>query len=128
MVSAFWGHPLLQDDLARWMGTRTIGTASSRIQLMERRGFQVLYRIGSLVELETRLKQDVPCILFVRTGELPYWQVDTPHAVVLAGLENEQAYLFYPAKETAPVAVLVGDLMLAWSYSEYIYAVLQPSQ
>ena len=36
-----------------------------------------------MAELEAWLAQTVPCILFLRTGELPYWQLDTPHAVVL---------------------------------------------
>ena len=114
MIAAYWHQPLLQADIARWLGTSAIGTASSRIQRMEGRGFQVIYRIGSLKELQTWLDQDVPCILFLRTGELPYWNLDTPHAVVLAGLEAERAYLFDPAQETAPIPVAVGDLLLAW--------------
>ncbi len=61
----------------------------------------------------------MPCILFLRTGELPYWQLDTPHAVVLAGLEADQAHIFDPAIEEAPVSVSQGDLLLAWSHSEY---------
>lgn len=63
----------------------------------------------------------------MRTGELPYWEVDTPHAVIVAGIEGEQAYLFDPAIDTAPVTVNVGDLMLAWSYFDYTYAVLRPA-
>ena len=127
MVAAYWQQPLLQADVARWLGTRGIGTPSSRIQQLAGRGFEVAYGTGSLAELDSWIAQGVPCILFVRTGELPYWQLDTPHAVVLAGLDSNRAYLFDPAVETAPVTVSSSDLMLAWSYSEYTYAALRVS-
>jgi hypothetical protein len=66
----------------------------------------------------------VPCIVFVRTGDLPYWQVDTRHAVVLVGLDATNAYLRDPGVEDAPVAVSIDAFMLAWSYSGYTYAIL----
>ena len=124
MVAAYWQQPLLQADVAEWLGAQGVGLPASRVERLTRRGFQVLYRTGSLAELENRIAQSQPCILFVRTGELPYWQIDTPHAVVLAGLEGDQAHLFDPAVETAPATVSVGDLLLAWSHFDYTYAVL----
>lgn len=87
----------------------------------------MIYRSGSLAEMEAWLAKEVPCILFVRTKELPYWHVDTPHAVVLVGLEGDHAYLFDPAVETAPMIVSSDDLLLAWSYFDYTYAVLTVS-
>jgi len=48
--------------------------------------------------------------------------LDTAHAVVLAGLGGEQAWLFDPAIEEAPVTASVESLMLAWSYFDYAYA------
>jgi hypothetical protein len=65
-----------------------------------------------------------PLLQFVRTGELPYWTVDTPHTVVLAGLEGDQAFLFDPATDSGPYAVPEGDLLLAWSAFDYAYAAL----
>lgn len=127
MVTAYWQQPLLQADIARWLGTSGVGTPSSRIQQLTQRGFEVVYGTGSLAELTAWITRKVPCILFVRTGDLPYWQIDTPHAVVLAGLEADNAYLFDPAVETAPVIVSSGDLMLAWSHFEYTYAALYVS-
>ena len=124
MVTAYWQHPLRQTDVARWLGARGVGTPASRIQRLARHGFEVIYRTGSLAELEMWIDQGVPSIIFLRTGELPYWQVDTPHAVVLAGLEANNAYLFDPAVESAPVTVSSGDLMLAWLHFDYTYVVL----
>jgi len=127
MVAAYWQQPLLQADLAHWLDAQGIGVASSRLARLNQRGFQVVYGTGSLAELQGWLAQNVPCILFVRTGELPYWRVDTPHAVVLVGLEGEQAHLLDPAVAQYPMSVSVGDLLLAWSHSDYTYAVLRPS-
>jgi hypothetical protein len=67
----------------------------------------------------------VPAILFVRTGDLPYWNVDTLHAIVLAGIESDRAFVFDPAMEDAPQSVSVDDLMLAWSHFDYTYAVVR---
>ncbi len=106
MVTAYWQKPLLQDDIAHWLNTTWVGTPSSRIQRLTQRGFDVVYRTGSVADLQAWLAQQSPCILFVRTGELPYWKVDTPHAVVAAGLEAESAYLFDPDYEIAPLLFL----------------------
>lgn len=125
MVSAYWEQPLLQADVASWLSTRAeIGTPAGRIRRLTQRGFSVIYRAGSMLELQAWLARETPCILFVRTGELPYWKVDTPHALVLAGIEGDNVYLFDPAMDTAPIAASLGDLMLAWSYTDYTYAIL----
>jgi hypothetical protein len=125
MVAAYWEEPLLQADVAHWLGTRGGGTPANRIQRLAQRGFEVIYSTGSLADLESWLKRRVPPILFVRTGELPsYWSIDTPHAVVLAGLTAGSATLFDPGVETGPVTVPVDELLLAWSHFDYTYAAL----
>jgi hypothetical protein len=48
MVSAYLEQPLLQDDVANWLGTRGVGTPSSHVQRLSRQGFDVLYGTGSL--------------------------------------------------------------------------------
>ena len=125
MIAAYWQRPLSQTDLAIWLGTQKIGTPASRIQRLTEHGFDVVYRTGSLADLSTWLSERSPCILFVRTGELSYWTIDTPHAVVLAGLENEQAFLFDPEMDPAPKIVSQEELMLAWSPFDYAFATLR---
>src|SRR5689334_2708620 len=87
MVSAYWQRPLLQDDVALWLGATGVGVPASRIQLLTRRDWDVVYRTGSVQDLTEWLGKETPCILFVRTGDLPYWNLDTPHAVVLGAIE-----------------------------------------
>lgn len=124
MVAAYWQQPVTQADVARWLGTRGGGTPTGRIQQMSRRGFEVTYNTGSLADLETWLQRQIPPILFIRTGDLPHWTLDTPHAVVLAGLTETEGYLFDPDVETAPVTVPLDALLLAWSPFDYTYATL----
>ncbi len=57
MVAAYWQQPLAQADVARWLDTRGVGTPASRIERLAQRGFKVIYRTGSLAELEVWLAQ-----------------------------------------------------------------------
>ena len=53
MVAAYWQQPLTQADVANWLGTRDdIGTPAGRVQRLAQRGFDVIYRTGSVLELE----------------------------------------------------------------------------
>jgi hypothetical protein len=129
MVSAYLEQPLLQEDAARWLNTRGVGTPASHVQRLTQRGFTVFYGTGSLAVLETWLDQQLPCILFVRTGDLrPYWKIDAPHAVVVAGLDANNVAVFDPGLIVAPAILSVGNLMLAWTHFDYTYAVLQQQQ
>ncbi len=127
MVAAYWQEPLYQPDVAQWLGTSDIGTASSHIQKLTQYGFNVIYQTGSLAQIQHWISQKTPRILFIRTVDLPYWDVDTAHAVVLAGFENDKVFLCDPAMETAPSETTVDELLLAWSHSDYTYAVLTPN-
>ena len=127
MVTAYLQQPLLQDDIARWLDTDDLaGTPSSRVTRLTRRDFNVTYAdFGAVVDLERWLNRQIPPILFVLTGELSYWSIDTAHAVVLAGLSGDQAHLFDPAVEEAPITVSRDELLLAWSHFEYTYAAIE---
>jgi L-arabinose isomerase len=60
MVTAYWQQPLVQADIAHWLDAHGIGVASSRIQRLGQRGFQVVYSAGSLAELQTWLAHKSP--------------------------------------------------------------------
>jgi hypothetical protein len=59
MVAAYWQQPLLQADIADWLGARDVGIPASRIERLTQRGFQVIYRTGSLAELETWISPSI---------------------------------------------------------------------
>jgi ABC-type bacteriocin/lantibiotic exporter with double-glycine peptidase domain len=127
MVSAYWEQPLYQGDLVRWLKTTTVGTPARNVTLLQAYGFEVVYQEGSYELISEHFQKSIPCILFLRTGNLPYWQRDTPHAVVFAGVEDNQVVLFDPAFSKAPQMVDVDSFMLAWSYADYAVATLMPN-
>ena len=128
MTAAYLQQPLLQEDVARWLHTRKSGTPARQIVRMAQRGFIVTYTdLGSLTDLESWLNRNIPPILFVLTGELSYWSINTQHAVVLGGLSGNEAHLFDPGFDTAPVSVPIDELSLAWSHFDYTYATLEVS-
>lgn len=126
MVAAYLEQPLLQKDIARWLQSDDLlGTPARRIQKMVQRGFEVTYTdLGTKHDLENSLARHLPPILFILTGELSSWSINTQHAVVLIGFEDESAYLLDPYIEVVPQKVANDELLLAWSHFDYTYATL----
>lgn len=130
MVTAYLQQPLLQDDIARWLATDDlVGTPSRRVTRLTRQGFNVTYAdFGAVADLESWLNRQVPPILFVLTGELSYWTINTQHAVVLAGFTSNEAHLFDPAVEAAPMTLPTDELLLAWSHFDYTYTAIEVAE
>ena len=99
-----------------------VGTASFHVRELEKLGVSVIYKRGTLEELRDHLKQNRPCIAFVKTAELPYWSETTDHAVVVVGLDDDYAYLNDPAFDYAPIKVSRGDFGLAWLERDEVYS------
>ncbi|MCB0061067.1 MAG: peptidase C39 family protein [Caldilineaceae bacterium] len=100
------------------------GTASFKIRNLSQIGVNVLYEQGTLNRLHHQLLNNHPCIVFVRTVELPYRNDDTDHALVVAGMDEQSIYLHDPESPTAPTKVSLGDFDLAWLERDELYAVL----
>ena len=80
--------------------------------------------IQSLPDLFRALDTGTPAIVFIWTGDLPYWTLETWHAVVVVGYDEANFYLNDPAFPTAPQIVSHGDLDLAWIAYDAYYAVI----
>ncbi len=102
------------------------GTPFPNIQRLERLGVTVVFRQGSLAQLYKFLQNGWPVIVPVKTRELPQWEEDTDHAVVVVGMDEENIYLNDPAFARAPTPVTHGDFDLAWLERDEYYAVLAP--
>jgi hypothetical protein len=127
MVGAYCEQPLAQKDIAGWLHTRLVGTPAGRIARLARRGFDVLFTMGAPATLVEWLNQGVPPILLFRTGDLqPHVTVDTPHALVLAGIEGDNCVLFDPGLDVASGTVLLGNLLLAGLHIDDAYKILCP--
>lgn len=85
----------------------------------------VVYRQGELPDLFAVIESGFSPIVFVWTGELPYWSVATWHAVLIVGFDDEHFYVNDPTFENAPIQVSQGDLDLAWLAYDSYYAVIE---
>ena len=101
-----------------------IGAPAFNVQNMEQLGLQVAYRQGTLRILHSHLVNGSPSIVFLSTGELPYWTVNVDHAVVLVGMDGTRAFVNDPAFAGAPISIPLGDFDLAWLEHNEMYAVI----
>ena len=67
-------------------------------------------------------------MVFVDTGELPYWSYAAKHALVVVGVQAEHILVNDPAFSEAPIQVPAGDFDLAWLNADYMCAVISRKQ
>lgn len=124
MALAYLGVAATYDQLLKLLRVEWYGAPSSNIRRLEQLGIVIIYKAGNLEELHAYLLQDYPCIAFIKTGELPYWNQDLAHAVVIVGLDDDYVYLNDPEFANAPMQVSRGDFSLAWLEQGEMYAAL----
>jgi ABC-type bacteriocin/lantibiotic exporter with double-glycine peptidase domain len=126
MILEFLGHSFSEAELAQLLGTKSFGTPGPNLIRLEKVGFSVVYRLGTLSTIRGYIQKGMPCLVFVQTGDLPYWDEDTAHAVVVVGIDDENLYINDPAFDIAPQAVPLDYFLLAWSELDHRYAVILP--
>jgi hypothetical protein len=116
MALAFCGISRSQAEIAAQIGhIEGAGTSSRNIVRLAAFGVEVQWKKEhAMGDLQQAIANAETPVAFLRTGELPYWEQDTPHAVVIVGIDRGTIYLNDPAFENAPIPVLVGDYELAW--------------
>jgi len=124
MVLAYWQAPVDQSRVARLLDTQEFGTVAPRIHRLADWGYATTYQSGSVAALRNLLAATIPPIVFVWTGNLPDWSINTPHAVVLIGLDEEQVLVNDPALSVAPQNIPLGDFLLAWAEFDNRYATI----
>lgn len=127
MALAFFGIAKSQKQIAMQIGhIEGAGTPARNVTRLS--VFRVDARhieSGTLNNLREGVEAGAAIIVFVRTGELPYRDEDTPHALVIVGVETDIIYVNDPAFEDAPIAMAIDDFMLAWDEFENQYAVVR---
>ena len=58
------------------------GAPAGNVRDLRTLGLSVVYSQTDLAGVEAILRESDPVIVFLRTGELPYWSRTTDHAVV----------------------------------------------
>jgi ABC-type bacteriocin/lantibiotic exporter with double-glycine peptidase domain len=126
MVLAFWQHFTSESKLANLLGTQSFGTPAPNIRRLEQSGFLITYESGALSIIESHLDKNIPSLVFVQTGDLPYWDENTAHVIVAIGMNETTIFVNDPAFKDAPQAIPIDDFLLAWSEFDYRYALIQP--
>lgn len=127
MVLAYLGKRTRLWRLRWLMRVKSFGTPFFHIRNLQQLGITVeLKTQGSLPLLHQNLLQNHPCIVSIQTENLPYWNRNALHAVVVVGIDHEAIYLNDPELPEAPVAVSHGDFELAWLAQDERFAILLP--
>jgi ABC-type bacteriocin/lantibiotic exporter with double-glycine peptidase domain len=124
MILAYLQQPVDVTRIARLLGTEEFGSIASHIHRLVEWGYEIIYQSGSLARLRDLIAAGTPIIAFVWTGDLPNWTVNTPHAVVVIGLDDDTVWVNDPAITAAPQSVSVGDFLLAWAEFDNRYATI----
>jgi len=131
MALAFLGINRTQKQIAALIGyIEGAGTPAPNIARLSDWGVDVRYFPRAVLnDLQQGLEEGSAIIVFVRAGELPYWEEDVPHALVVTGIDASDgvAYVNDPALKRAPIAVPMDDFILAWDALGNRCATIGPS-
>jgi hypothetical protein len=113
MILDFLGQSLSYAKLLKLLDIGSYGAPRRNILRLTALGLRVDYGEATPDILVAYLESGRPVIVFVDTGELPYWSESTNHAVVVVGLNDEAVLVHDPAFDS-PQAVPREDFELAW--------------
>jgi ABC-type bacteriocin/lantibiotic exporter with double-glycine peptidase domain len=128
MILEFLGQTVSEAELAHLLGTQAFGTPAPNLHRLEQMGFLIVYESVTLAALRSHLEAGIPCIVFVRTGDLPYWDEDTAHVLVAVGIDDDAIYVNDSALDEAPQTVPLDYFLLAWSEFDHRCAVIRRKQ
>lgn len=127
MLLVHWQDPVDPERVAQLLDTKAFGTPAPHIHRLTQWGYSVTYQSGSLATLRRLLANGIPPIVFVLTGSLPHWSFNTPHAVVVVGMDDQVALVNDPAFGEAPQSVPLDAFLLAWAEFDNRYATITRS-
>jgi len=127
MVLLFLGQPIPRQRIHQILEPTPIGTPGFRLLRLRNYGYDVTYAAATDERpLTEALAAGLPPVALLLTQNLPYWERETAHAVVVVGVDTHTVYLNDPAFPEAPKSVPRDDFLLAWSDFDMLYAVIRP--
>jgi ABC-type bacteriocin/lantibiotic exporter with double-glycine peptidase domain len=127
MALAQLGITVSQKELNLLFDLTPAGVPVPRLKRLEQYGVQVTIQRGSCYDLMEAVDSGTAPIVFIRTGQLFYWNIDTQHAVLISGYDGPDLLVNDPALRQAPQRVNANELLLAWDEFDNIYAMLLSS-
>jgi ABC-type bacteriocin/lantibiotic exporter with double-glycine peptidase domain len=129
MVLSFFEHPISRQKIDQILEPTPFGTPGFRVLRLRAYGYEVEYTTAvSDRPLTEALADGIPPIVLLQTKNLSHWKQETPHAVVLVGMDAETVYMNDPAFSQAPQTAPRIEFMLAWSDFDMLYAIIQPGR
>ena len=126
-VLEYLGIQIDYTRLLKLLGTGDFGTSFPEIERLTLLGLFVecaRHRDDKLL-FAHHLELGLPVIVAVTTWPLPYWeQIDTKHAVIVVGFDDENVYINDPYFDEAPKIIADNDFFTAWSDRNFRYAII----
>jgi hypothetical protein len=99
MALALWDITESQTGIAEQIGhVEAVGTPARNVVRLSVYGVDIEWNEhGTVNDLRQAIGDNRVPIVFLRTGELPYWDRDSPHALVVVGIETSLVYVNDPA-------------------------------
>ncbi len=128
MVMNFIGRSIEYPQLLTLLDIQSYGAPAGNIRRLAQLELSVTYSVTDINGLLALLSNQIGVIVFLRTGDLPYWHHQTDHAVVVVGYDSDTRliYLNDPYFDEYPIAVPQDYFELAWLERDYYYAVVVP--
>jgi ABC-type bacteriocin/lantibiotic exporter with double-glycine peptidase domain len=126
MVLAYWDIHRDQAEVAKQLKTVPgVGTPASNLLRLRSRRLEVTFGSGNTSDLRAALLQGIPPIAMVKTQMLPYWDIDTAHAVVLLAMDDLSVTVHDRAKSQAAIQFNLGYFELAWEEIVHYFGVIR---
>ena len=97
MIMNYLGLDYSQATLNGVLGLTSIGTPYRNIQRLSQLGVRVAMQIGVDTDIQFAIDHEMPPIVFLMTGALPYWSDDASHSVVVVCYNGH--WVFLPTRQ-----------------------------
>lgn len=127
MILNYWKIPLTQERVANLLGTTDVGTPISRVQRLTKHKLQVRYAAhGEWEDIQTAIAARLPVIVAVHAAWLPYSRIQSQHALVVIGCDEQTVFVLDPAANNEPIELSQNAFLTAWIEMECAYAIIKP--
>ncbi|MCB0080235.1 MAG: C39 family peptidase [Caldilineaceae bacterium] len=125
MILHYLQVPFRYESLVELLEVKYYGAPFSHIHKLATMGLFVTSKEwGGIPQLEQYLETGLPIIANVNTKELPYWDREANHVIVIIGIEGDTIFLNDPAFDEAPQRVPLAEFLLAWDEQYQQYGVI----
>lgn len=131
MVLAHWGVNVTEADVRRILKTKPYsGTQAINLLRLSELGFDAWPQEGSVAELQRRVSDGVPLIVFLWTGFLHHGgdseDVDYLHTVVVVSWTEKSVWVHDPDLKSGPIEIAWEMFIEAWGFSRQMMAIIEP--